>query len=234
VNHARGNVAAVEHVAKVAELFAHPVRAAILEALLDGRAVSASTLATRAHASRSGTSAHLRRLERDELIACEPEGRLRLYRVTRTEVAEAFEALARLRAPAPVIGLHAVTARDQLRRARSCYDHLAGRLGVELTAALVARGWLADGDDAFDVGDDGAWSSLGIDVAALRLHRRPLARRCMDWTEHQPHLAGALGQHVLDQLLEREWVARLGGTRALLVTPLGRAELAARFALTVE
>ena len=224
----------MEQVAKVAELFAHPVRAAIIEALFDGRAASAGALARRAQASPSATSAHLRRLERDGAVLCEPNGRLRLYRLGGPEVAEAFEALARLGSPAPAVGLGAVTERDRLRQARTCYDHLAGVLGVEMTKAFVALGWLSRQQRGFEVRHQNAWAAFGIDIPTLRRERRPLARSCIDWTERQPHVAGALGREVLSQLLEQEWVARRENTRALVLTPHGRTQLAAELLLILD
>ena len=212
--------------AAIAALIADPGRSAMLAALADGRALPAGELAAIAGLSAQGTSAHLTKLMQGGLLSLEREGRHRYYRLANAQVAAALEGLAGLAASAEPVRLVRSPAREALRRARSCYDHLAGELGVQVAVALEGRGFLAATESKrFDVTPDGeAWfaTALEIDVAALRPGRHGVACRCLDWTERRHHLAGPLGSHLLKRLLERGWLARSPGARALRITPRGR------------
>lgn len=235
------------NVAEIAGLIGEPARAAVLMALIDGRALAASTLAQEAGVARSTISGHLGRLTDAGLVDVEASGRNRYYRLASGEVAEALESLARLAPPKPVRSLRQATRAHALRRARSCYDHLAGRLGVALTDALLERGDLvaqrssSDATDpilgpgrahAFHLTSAGAerLARLGVEVAPQS--RRPLIRYCVDWSEQRPHLGGALGAGVLQMLLERDWLRR-GQGRALLTTPTGSMALRDQFGVDV-
>ena len=235
--------AADANVAQVASLIGEPARAAVLMALIDGRALAASTLAEEAGVARSTISGHLGRLTDAGLVEVEASGRNRYYRLAGAEVAETLESLARLAPPKPIRSLRQATRAHALRRARSCYDHLAGRLGVTLTDALIDRGHLvaervsSDATDpilgpgrahAFHLTDGGAahLAELGVEIEPRS--RRPLIRYCIDWSEQRPHLGGALGAGLLELLLKREWVRR-GSGRAILTTPAGEAALLERF-----
>lgn len=233
-------------VAQIAGLIGEPARAAVLMALIDGRALAASTLAQEAGVAPSTISGHLSRLTDAGLLQVEASGRNRYYRLAGAEVAETLESLARLAPPKPVRSLQQATRAHALRRARSCYDHLAGRLGVALTDALLQCGdLLAERSSskaadpilgpgrahAFHLTESGAEHLAGLGVA-IEPHsrRRPLIRYCVDWSEQRPHLGGALGAGVLAMLLERDWVRR-GGGRAILTTPAGQAALLDHFGL---
>ena len=233
------NMSAEADVAQVAGLIGEPARAAVLMALIDGRALAASTLAQEAGVARSTFSGHLGRLTDGGLVSMEASGRNRYYRLASAEVAEALETLARLAPPAPVRSLRQATRAHALRRARSCYDHLAGRLGVALTDALLQRGDLvaerasSDATDpilgpgrahAFHLTDGGARRLAGLGVEVSPQSRRPLVRYCVDWSEQRPHLGGALGAALLELLFERGWITR-GNGRAILPTDEGRAAL---------
>jgi DNA-binding transcriptional ArsR family regulator len=210
-------------VAAVAALVADPARAAMLDALMDGRAHRAGELALRARVAPSTASGHLARLLEGGLVTCEPSGRERRYRVGSTEVAEALETLARLSRPPEVRSLRTAGSRDAMRAARTCYDHLAGRLGVRLTESLVEGGVLVCGDSSYELTAEGecTLAGLGVDVAGARSRRRSFARSCLDWSEQRPHLAGALGAALSDALLREGWVQRRPHDRGLLVTPEG-------------
>jgi DNA-binding transcriptional ArsR family regulator len=214
----------MEGVARIAAMFSHPNRSAIVEELIDGRSLPATTLAERIGASGSATSNHLRVLLDAELLEVECLGRQRLYRLSSSEVADAYEALARIAPPPRPNSLKAVTKMSQLREGRSCYDHLAGRLGVSITGALEDRGWIVPDGGSYAVGDLDAWMSLGIDPGAGP-RNRPLAWHCLDWTERQNHLAGYLGKALFNRLLERHWVERRADNRAVRLTDRGRAQL---------
>jgi DNA-binding transcriptional ArsR family regulator len=212
-----------------AQLIAEPARAAMLDLLMDGHAWPAGVLARRVGVAPSTASEHLARLAAGGLVAVEPRGRERRYRLASPHVADALEALARIGGDRPVRTLRESSRKEALRDARTCYDHLAGRLGVAITDALVERGALLVRDTSFDLTDDGEAllvQRLGVDIAAARAGRRAFARACLDWTERRPHLAGALGAALARSLLDRDWVRRRPADRGLVVTPPGEAGLA--------
>jgi DNA-binding transcriptional ArsR family regulator len=212
--------------AAVAGLFADRSRVAMIDLLLDGQDHALAALAGAARIAPSTAIGHVSLLERGGIVVSRRRGRNRLVRLAGPEVAAAYEALAELAPEGRVTSLRASTRRAQLAAARTCYDHLAGRLGVALTdAALEADALTAD----FGLGPSApAWfGRLGVDLDALPRGRRPFIRVCIDWTERREHLAGSLGAAVCSALLDGGWVARTPATRALTVTPRGGAELAA-------
>jgi DNA-binding transcriptional ArsR family regulator len=215
--------------ADVAALIGEPTRAAMLLGLLDSRARTATELARIADLSAPATSLHLGKLARAGLVVARAAGRHRYYQLAGRDVAHALEALSVI-AAAPPPDRPVSPARAALRAARTCYDHLAGVLAIDLARALERGKVVAlDRDDGYRVTRAGArWfdAALAIDVAALGDARRPISRRCIDWTERRPHLAGALGAAVLDRFLERRWVARTPESRALRITPHGAAAVA--------
>jgi DNA-binding transcriptional ArsR family regulator len=219
--------------ASVAALIGDPTRAAILVELMGGRALTATELATRAGVASSTASDHLARLVRGGLLGCVAQGRHRYYRLASAEVAGVIEALGVLAPPSPGRQPVEPDLAAGLLLARTCYDHLAGRLGVAIIDALVARRALqADGDSYRLTPSGETWlTAFGVDVAAARRRRRAFARACVDWTERRPHLAGALGQALLARLLGVGWLERLDGERVLHVTPLGEAGLRSELGL---
>ena len=217
--------------AGAAALMGDQTRAAILLALFDGTTLPASELAYRAGASPQAASLHLARLVAGRLLAVCVSGRQRLYRLASPDVAAAIEALLPIAAPPRVAALPQSIAVERLRDARTCYDHLAGRLGVAVTDGLVARGALRQNGQMFRVTARGErlFHGLGIDVPALRAGRRALARVCMDWTERRPHLAGSLGAALLDCFAGNGWVIRHSEDRSVRLTHLGRGAAARLF-----
>jgi DNA-binding transcriptional ArsR family regulator len=211
--------------AGIAGLFADRSRAAMINQLLDGREHALSALAGAAGIAPSTAVGHVSLLERGGMVVSRRQGRNRLVRLAGPEVAAAYEALAELAPEGRVGSLRESTRRERLAAARTCYDHLAGRLGVALAdAALAADALTSD----FGLGPNAtAWfGRLGVDLDALPRGRRPFIRVCIDWTERREHLAGVLGAAVCSALLEAGWVARTPATRALVVTPRGESELA--------
>jgi DNA-binding transcriptional ArsR family regulator len=225
---------ALPDVSCVAALMADPTRAALLAGLLDGHPRAAGELAACAGVSPQAASNHLARLLRGGLVVRTAHGRQRNYRLRGAEVAHALEALAALQpslAPrAPVPGVP-----EGLRFARTCYDHLAGQLGVAVRGALFGAGFLlADARGVRSTARGEAWLlHLGILLAELRAGRRPFARSCLDWSERQPHLAGALGAALLSRWLQLGWLARRPETRAVRLTLKGRRALEAELGLRV-
>jgi DNA-binding transcriptional ArsR family regulator len=226
----RAPYTAEPNVAEIAALLAEPTRAAILFALLDGRERPASELASRAGASPQAASAHLSKLVGGGLLAVTAAGRQRLFRLASPDVAHAIEALATIAKPPQVVALSQTTTIQRLRDARSCYDHLAGRLGIAVTDHFVERRALRLVGDAFELTRHGAtlFRELGIDVERAPTVRRPFARACTDWTERRPHLAGLLGARVLNRFVAAGWLKRNASDRALRITPEGQRELERR------
>jgi len=219
--------------AEAAALLGDPARAGIVTALWDGRARPAGELARVAGVAPATASEHLAKLVGGGLLRVQPQGRHRYYRLAGPDVAHALEALARLLPP------RAATIEGEMtpmRRARLCYDHLAGRLGVAIADALVARGWLRPGEDAYALAPSGrrGFERLGVDVGVLERGRRPLLRSCLDWTERREHVGGALGAALAMHLLERDWLRREHGSRAAIVTTAGRRGLRAALGLVLD
>jgi DNA-binding transcriptional ArsR family regulator len=222
------------YIAEVAALIGDPARANMLCALMDGRAHTAAELAHVAGVGAPTASAHLSRLVGGGLLLVEEQGRHRYYGLAGVEIAEALEALMAL-APSVAPRLRPTGPRDAaMRHCRTCYDHLAGAAAVMMVEALVARGWLAAGADAFELTETGAarLGALGVDAGAARAARRRFAPRCLDWSERRAHLGGALGAALLAALEARGWVERAPGTRVAHITPAGEAGL--REALGVD
>ncbi|MET8467843.1 ArsR/SmtB family transcription factor [Micromonospora zamorensis] len=214
--------------AELAALLADGTRAGICLALLDGRAWTAGELARRAGVAPSTASDHLTRLVRGGLLVEERQGRHRYLRLAGPSVAQLIEDLAghAPTPPAPVGSLRAATASAALAYARTCYDHLAGRLGVLMHDALLADGRLDRSSGLALTADGWAWAAdLGVPVQVLRTARRPVVRDCLDWTERRSHLAGALGAALCRRFTDLGWITQ-GAGRAIRLTPIGRVALA--------
>jgi DNA-binding transcriptional ArsR family regulator len=237
-------------IAALAAVLADPGRTKMLLALGDGRALAATTLAAEAGVAASTASAHLAKLTSAGLCRAERHGRHRYYRLAGAHVGELLEALARLAPPAPVRSLREGTRAHALRRARTCYDHLAGQLGTAIMGSLISRGILAGGDGIFHAGDHGAdrlaapgrhcdyrltpagqaWMhDFGIQIPSA--NARPLIRYCIDWSEQRHHLAGALGAALLARLLDLGWLRRSPASRAVHLTDAGRRGIARTFGI---
>jgi DNA-binding transcriptional ArsR family regulator len=219
-------------IASIASVIGHPARASMLTALMGGRARPASELAEIARVSPSTASAHLARLTGAGLVVVERHGRHRYHRLADERVAQAIEGLASLAPARPVRSLRQANRNTAERAARSCYDHLAGALGVALADGLCGAGALDR--ESLALVDPAPLAVLGVDVAALGRGRRPLTRSCLDWSERRPHVAGALGAALLDALLAASWVVRRPTGRAVAVTARGRAGLREALGLEVE
>jgi len=206
-------------------VLAAPARSAMLNLLMDGTTRPASELAAYARVSAATTSEHLAVLRDAGLVVGEARGRHRYYRLASAEVAEALEHLGQLCPETVPNSYRRSREAADLARARFCYDHLAGQLGLAVTDALQDKAWL-DGELQLTDNGDRHFTTLGIDVAALRKARRPLTRPCLDWTERRPHLAGSLGAAFADLVLTHQWVRRRPSGRGLELTTKGAAELA--------
>ncbi|WP_082609574.1 helix-turn-helix transcriptional regulator [Bosea sp. Root381] len=215
------------YLAEIAHLMGDPARANMLHALMDGRALTAKELAFLAGVAPQTASGHLAKLMQGGLLAVALQGRHRYYRLAGAEVAQALEGLmvlaggdtARRRLPSRV--------GEELSRARTCYDHFAGRLGIGIHDALVAGGHLNIADGGYGLTGSGAaiFGELGIDPAR-KTGRRAGLRPCLDWSERRPHLAGSLAAALACRCFEMGWVLRRKDSRAVTLTEEGRAVLA--------
>jgi len=216
--------------AEVAALAGDPARAGMLHALMDGRALTATELARVAGVAPQTASSHLARMIAAGLLAVEKQGRHRYHRLATPAVARMMESIMQVASDlTPTRRTLTVGPRDAaLRAARTCYDHLAGRLGVALADAMVSGGQVELAGDAGVVTDSGIalLGRIGIDIDGLaptrgRNGRRVLCRPCLDWSERRPHLAGAVGAALCARALDKGWVRRIEGTRAVAVTRTG-------------
>jgi DNA-binding transcriptional ArsR family regulator len=227
-------VGADAQAAGVAAAIGEPARARMLYCLLDGHARTSTELAIVGEVSPSTASAHLARLIERRLVCMTSQGKHRYYRLAGPAVARVLEALSA--AAGPHRSERAPTTPEHLRFARTCYDHMAGYAAVLLRDRFEQLRWVcasAETDGEYEVtpAGRGALAALGIDIAAVRARRRRFAYACIDWSERRPHIAGALGQALLEVALERKWFIQDIDSRALRLTAAGRRQLRARFGL---
>jgi DNA-binding transcriptional ArsR family regulator len=240
------------NLAALGGVIAEPARARILLALADGRALPASVLAAEAGVAPSTASTHLARLLEAGLISVRPQGRHRYYELAGPDVAELLETVARLAPAAPVRSLRDGTRAHALRRARTCYDHLAGRLGVALFGALIEQGLVAGGDGRHvraesqrdrlsGPGRDVNYTltpagherlaALGVALPAAQAGGAVALRYCVDWSEQAHHLSGVVGRSLTTRMFELSWLERVPRTRAVRITADGERGLREHFAL---
>ena len=221
--------------AEIAALIGNPARANILLALGDSRALTATELAYAAHVSPQTTSAHLAQLTASGLLSLEKQGRHSYYRLATPLVGRMLEAIMAVAGDAPA---RRPTWRGDvgLRTARTCYDHLAGRLAVALTDALIARESVVLSDDGGELTPEGTQflQDFGIDLTSVRQRRRIFCRPCLDWSERRPHLAGAVGAAIASRCFDLGWIARQRDSRALTILPVGRAGFAEVFGVCLD
>jgi DNA-binding transcriptional ArsR family regulator len=216
-------------VSRIAAAIGEPSRARMLYCLVDGHARTSTELAMVAQVAPSTASAHLNRLRNERLVKLRVQGKHRYYSLEGPTVAAALEGLSVLAGGALKFVPHTPS---RLRAARTCYDHLAGALGVSLHDRFQALDWLSP---SYELSLDGrnALSALGIDIDAAQAQRRRFAYACLDWSERRPHMGGALAAALLVAALKRKWVLQDLNSRALELTPSGRREILARFGLSL-
>lgn len=220
-------------IAPVAALMADRTRAAMLTALLAGRPLAAGELARTAGVTAQTASSHLARLLDGGLVTVLRQGRHRYYELADPDVAQAIEALGRIGPPIEVRSLRQSRAAEALQAARTCYDHLAGRAGVELFAALRDNGLIHPETCHPTREGERVLAGIGVDVTALRGTRRLLAGPCLDWTERRPHLNGALGAAITGRLIGLGWFQRGTVPRALSLTAEGTTGLREIFGCSI-
>lgn len=216
------------HIARIAALIGDSARAEVLTALMADRALTATELADLAGVTKQTISAHLAKLLDAGLIAVESQGRHRYFRLADRDVAHLLESLMNVAFRAGAVRLRASPREPALRRARMCYDHLAGEVGVQFYEALVRQGMLQATPQGAAITPAGAqwFAHVGIDTSTLGQQRRMVCRPCLDWSERRHHLGGALGAALLQRLFDGGWARRAQGSRVVHFTPKG--ELALR------
>jgi DNA-binding transcriptional ArsR family regulator len=226
-----------EAASRIASAIGEPARARMLYSLMDNLARTSTELAVVADVSPSTASVHLSRLKTESLVKVQVQGKHRYYSLEGGDVARVLEGLSVL-AGGPRNRFVPSTP-NRLRTARTCYDHMAGTLGVLLHDRIKTMGWLsaspAGGDNSYDVTPKGvkAFKALGIDIEATGALRRRFAFACLDWSERRSHVGGAMGATLLKFALKRRWVTQDLDSRALSVTSLGRCEMLARLGLHI-
>jgi len=214
-------------ISAAAALLAEPARAQLVMAVIEHGPLPASELAVRAGIAASTASGHLARLVEAGFVVARKNGRYRYYDLADPNVADAVEALSRVAPQREVRSLRDATRSELLREARTCYDHLAGRLGVALARGLERKQVVVPNNGAFELGPRAkeCLADLDIDLSALERQRRPLVRACLDWSERKPHVAGALGAAVTMRLFELGWIERRDTNRSVAVTAAGEKHL---------
>jgi DNA-binding transcriptional ArsR family regulator len=208
---------------QIATLIGDPVRAKILWALLDRRAYTATELAVFADTTPQNISMHLNKLVKADLLTVESQGRRRYYNYSRADIPYAIEAIANL-IPKQDLNKSGHATEKPVRYCRTCYDHLAGKVGVQITESLVEQKLIIKQDDTFEISTDGKrwFSNFGIDTSSLKNQKRAFARPCLDWSERRHHLAGSFGAALLNQMMANGWIRKTKDSRAVVVTGMGK------------
>ncbi|MBK1841312.1 helix-turn-helix transcriptional regulator [Azospirillum sp. YIM B02556] len=229
-------IASANGIATIAALIGDPARANILSALMGGQALTAGELAWHAGVGAPTTSGHLAKLSEAGLLAVERQGRHRYYRLASPDIAQVMESLMAVATAGPRRHRPPGPKDEALRTARTCYDHLAGRLGTTLADRMNERGLVILGDGGALVTGSGHdfLSGLGLAFPDAGGTRRPLCRVCLDWSERRSHLAGRLGAALLSCSLERGWIVRIPDSRAVAITEAGSQGFATVFGITPE
>ena len=223
--------------ARIGTLIGEPTRAAILTTLMDGRAFTASELAQCANVTPQTASSHLAMLADADLIRVQKQGRHRYHRLSSPQIAAMIENIMEIAiqtgmTPKPI---STGPKNEDMRRARTCYDHFAGRLGVRIAEALLAKGFIDMDDEGGLITDKGAafFETKGIQyVAADKKSKRPLCRPCLDWSERKPHIGGRLGAAIHSHFIAKRYVLPVQGSRAVTVTRAGEHMLRTLFGIS--
>jgi DNA-binding transcriptional ArsR family regulator len=219
------------NIARIASLLGDTARSDVLTALLTDRALTATELAGIAGVTKQTMSAHLSKLLDAALIVVEQQGRHRYFRLANEDVAGLLESLMGVAFRTGAVRLLSSPREPALRKARVCYDHLAGELGVTAYEALLQRGAFEMSHDEMRLSESGVqwFKELGIDTVAAARQRRTFCRPCMDWSERRHHLAGSLGAALLSRVRDLKWASRDRNSRVIRFTPRGQRAFLALF-----
>lgn len=221
---------------QIASLIGDPTRAIIMWTLLDGKAFTATELAIAADTSPQNISMHLTKLLQADLLCVESQGRHRYYKFSRKEIAYAIEAMANLLPhSSDKDDLHK-ESNSAIKQCRTCYDHLAGKVGVAVTDSLLQQKIIIDNDSIFELSTKGQkwFSQLGVDISELKNQRRSFLRPCLDWSERRHHIAGSLAAALLDKMLLADWIRRTKNSRAIVITSKGQKKFYEHFKMNIK
>jgi DNA-binding transcriptional ArsR family regulator len=220
---------------EIAALIGDPVRATIMWTLMDGRALTATELAITSETSPQNISMHLNKLLQADLLSVESQGRHRYYRFSRKDIAYAIEAMASLIPHATGKKNDNIEITSEIKYCRTCYDHLAGKVGVALTDSLLKQKIIVERKNNFEISSKGEkwFSDFGIHINELKEQRRSFLRPCLDWSERRHHIAGSLAAALLDMMLSADWIRRTKNSRAIIITGNGQKKLHQYFKLSL-
>lgn len=219
---------------QVVTLIGDPTRATIMWTLLDGKAFTATELAIAADTSPQNISMHLTKLVQADLLSVESQGRHKYYKFSRKEIAYAIEAMANLM-PQPAAKNNLTKDFSAIKYCRTCYDHLAGKVGVLITDSLLKQKIIIDRNNTFELSNKGEkwFSNIGISIDDLKQQRRSFIRPCLDWSERRYHIAGSLAASLLDKMLSSDWIRKTKNSREVIITAKGQKKLYEHFDLSV-
>ncbi|OMQ09936.1 helix-turn-helix transcriptional regulator [[Flexibacter] sp. ATCC 35103] len=220
---------------KAATLIGDATRAAIMWTLLDGRAFTATELSVAVNTSPQNMSMHLSKLLEADLLAVEKQGRHKYYRFSNKEVAYVVEAMANLIPKPDILSKKKVENYPPIKYCRTCYDHLAGKIGVALADSLVQQKIIIEKESAFEISTEGEkwFSDFGINLEDAQKQKRIFLKPCLDWSERRYHIAGSIGTLLLNKMLEQDWIRRTANSRAIIITGKGEKELFKNFKIVV-
>ena len=220
---------------QMASLIGDPVRATIMWNLMDGKALTATELALMSDTSPQNISMHLTKLVEGGLLSVENQGRHRYYKYSRKEIAYAIEALTTLLSPSTTKENFNNENFQAIKYCRTCYDHLAGKIGVAITDKLLKQRIIVTDKQGFELTNKGKkwFADLGIDIDELQLQRRSFLRPCLDWSERRHHIAGSLAAALLDKMLSSDWIRRTKNSRAMVITSKGQKVFYEMFTISV-
>ena len=220
---------------KTASLIGDPTRASILWTLLDGRAFTATELAVSANTSPQNISMHLGKLLEADLLCVEKQGRHKYYRFSNKEVAYAVEAMANL-VPKPEVSLKNKPENyPPIKFCRTCYDHLAGKIGVALTDSLLEQKIIIEKNNAYEISPEGEkwFFRFGINIEEAQKQKRIFLKPCLDWSERRNHIAGSIGALLLNKMIAEDWLRKTKDSRAMIITGKGEKELLKNFKIAL-
>lgn len=224
------------NISALTALLTEKSRAAMLAALMDGKFHTASELAYMASIKPQTASFHLAKLEENNLIICEKYGRFRYFRLANNEVANTLEVIMSLSPLPEVRSLNQSSQLKKLENVRTCYDHLAGRVSVNLTNSMQEAGYIERTNKEFVVTAAGErfFKDFGIDLVGLSKKRRSFSHACLDWSERTHHLGGALGNGLFEKYIELGWIETKANSREIVITPLGKSGFKDFFGLEIQ
>jgi DNA-binding transcriptional ArsR family regulator len=221
---------------KIASLIGEPVRATIMWTLLDGKALTATELAIVAGTTPQNLSMHITKLVQADLLSVESQGRHRYYKFSRKDVAYAIEAMANLIPPGSATTIPGNDNNSAIRNCRTCYDHLAGKVGVAITDSLLHEHMIIENGKTFALTTKGEtfFSAMGMKIDEIQKKRRSFLRPCLDWSERRYHIAGALAAALLDHMISSDWIRRQKNSRAITITSKGQSGFYRYFKLNIK